>query len=158
MLYPQLSPQILFAEMAINNDFIAKKHQKINSHTYDQLIKFISNTEIDFSYGQPRKNVLIPFFRKLSTENYDNNIKLSYYFIKILKIFIEDIEIDGDKGGFKSLISYLFKIISDKSLLCQDIKWFFKDLFHNNYNSFSEIADIIQSPHELWEFKYKGNS
>ena len=77
MLYSQFSPQALFAKMTINNDFVAKKHQKINSYIYDQLIKFLSNSEIDFSYGQPPNNALIPFFSKLSTENYDNDIRLS---------------------------------------------------------------------------------
>lgn len=144
-----------FLEMTIDDGFGAKKHQKINSHIDDQLIKFISNREIDFSSGQPRKNVLIPFFRKLSTENYDNDISLSFYFIKILNLFIDENEVNNDTEEFKSLISDLFKIIGDKSLLCQDIKWFFKTMLHNDYNSFSEIADIIQSPHELWEFKYK---
>ena len=68
---------------------------------------------------------------------------------------IQGMEAKDDKEGFKSLISYLFKIIGDKSSLCQDIKWFFKTEYHNDYNSFGEITDIIQSPHELWEFKYK---
>ena len=89
MLHPKLSPQVGFAEMTINSHFVAKKYQKINFEVYDQLIKFLSNTEIDFSYGQPRKNVLIPFFSKLSTENYDNDIRLSYYFIEILQLFIQ---------------------------------------------------------------------
>ena len=72
-----------------------------------------------------------------------------------VKLFIQALEEKDDKEGFKSLIRDLFKIIGDKSLLCREIKWFFKDQFHNDYNSFGEIADIIQSPHEFWEFKYK---